>query len=319
MPARFLLILLILAAALAFTAGPAAAQPTEPVKTKAAPDETLADLLDKLHKQEVNLQGTNLNDTPLEELLTKLSKLYDVTFVIMKDLELVQPDIRTKRPNIAATELRGLTLHQFLTTVLGNMGATYLVKGKMIEIVTPTYAAKATGAALAGHENIVELAQPLVSAVIREKPFNEAAALIAERYNLTVIVAPQSGDGRMGFVSARLLNVPADKALDLLAVQCDLRVVREGNAFLITSRDHANDLFNEKLERERQLIELQKFREAPLPRPEPPPPPKGDIKPGGPLMIELKGTDFVLPVQGLPPKLEPKVDPKPVPPQKPPQ
>src|SRR5581483_4109469 len=200
MPARFLL---TLAATLALVAGPAAAQPTEPVKAKAAPDDALVDLLDKLHKQEVNLQGTNLNDTPLEELLTKLSRQHNVTFVVTKVLELAQPDIRTKRPSLAATELRGLTLHQFLTTVLGSMQATYLVKGKMIEIVTPTYAAKVTGAGLAAHwEAHPELAQPLVSAVIREEPFNEAAAQIGDWYNLSLVIAPQAGDGRMRFVSA---------------------------------------------------------------------------------------------------------------------
>jgi hypothetical protein len=306
MPVRFLL---TLAATLALVAGPAAAQTTEPPKAKAVPDDALADLLDKLHKHEVrDVDGSVLNDIPLEDILTKLSKQYNVTFVITKVMELAQPDIRTKRPNISATELRGLTLHQFLTLVLGNMGATYLVKGKMIEIMTPTYAAKVTGAALTGHESIVELAQPLVSAVIREKPFNEVAAQIAERYNLSVVISPQSGDGRMGFVSARLLNV-----LDLLAVQCDLRVVRKGNAFLVTSRDHANDLFNERLERERQLIELQKFREAPVPKPEPLPPPKQDKLPPEVAPIEVKRVDVLLPLQ------LPKPPTQPVPPPKPPQ
>jgi hypothetical protein len=53
-------------------------------------------------------------------------------------------------------------------------------------------------------------------------------------------------------------------------------VVRKGNAYLITSRDHSNEMFGEKLERERQLIELEKFRQAPLPKPEPKPEPKAD-------------------------------------------
>jgi hypothetical protein len=53
-----------------------------------------------------------------------------------------------------------------------------------------------------------------------------------------------------------------------------LRVVRRGNAFLITSRDHANELFGEKLEKQRQLIEIQKLREAPAKPPAPPAPEK---------------------------------------------
>jgi hypothetical protein len=55
--------------------------------------------------------------------------------------------------------------------------------------------------------------------------------------------------------------MPAEKALELLTLQADLRVVRRGTAFLITSKDHANEIFGEELEKERQRIELQKFRE----------------------------------------------------------
>jgi hypothetical protein len=109
-----------------------------------------------------------------------------------------------------------------------------------------------------------------VSAVVKEKPLNEVVAKIAEMYDLTVVVAPQAGDAKTGFVNARLLNTPADKALELLALQCDLRVVRRGSAFLITSRDQANELFGEKLDKERQLIEVQKLREAPAKPPAPP-------------------------------------------------
>ena len=115
-----------------------------------------------------------------------------------------------------------------------------------------------------------------MSAFFKEKPLNEAVAKIAEMYDLTVIVSPQSGDARTGFVTARLLNVPADKALELLAaLQCDLRASCSAAeaAFLITSRDHANELFDENMGRERQKIELQKLREAPAKPPAPPAPP----------------------------------------------
>ena len=161
------------------------------------------------------------------------------------------------------------------------------------------------------------LAQPLVSFVVKEKPLNEAVAAIAERYDLTVVVTPQAGDAKMGFVTSRLLNVSADRALELLALQNDLRVVRKGTAFLITSREHAEGLHNEKMERERQKIELDKFRQMPPPRPEAPPPQlKGVLQPGG--MGELKldffqpqgpnGTPLILKLD-LPP--QPKPVPKP--------
>jgi hypothetical protein len=274
MSSRFLMALV---AGLAFCASPALAADPVPAQK---PDPTEA-VLNILFKQEVALGDVNINDIPLFELLGKLTADYKLAVTINEEcFKAAQVgDIKEAKPRVAATQLRGLTLHQFLTLTLESMGATYIIKGNRIEIVTPEYAAKLAKAATTENvEGRKSLAEPLVSAIIKEKPLNEAVAMIAERYDLTVIVSPQSGDARTGFVTARLLNVPADKAFELLALQADLRVVRKGNAFLITSRDHANDMFGEKLERERQLIELKKFRDAPLPKPEPKVEPKPEPK-----------------------------------------
>ena len=71
-----------------------------------------------------------------------------------------------------------------------------------------------------------------MSVIFKEKPLNEAVAKIAEMYDLTITVSPQVGDAKTGFVNARILNQPADKAIELLALQCDLRVVRRGTAYI---------------------------------------------------------------------------------------
>jgi hypothetical protein len=246
---------------------------------KADPTEVLLTTLE----QEFQLkEGANVNEIPLFELLQFISKQYSLTFVIDEESfkQFSQPNIKEEKPKFASTQLRGLTIRQFLTVTLESMGGTYLVKGNAIEIVPLQRAARVTKAGLSTEEgDRVRLNEPLVSAIFKEKPLNEAVAKIAEMYDLTVVVSPQAGDAKTGFVTARLLNVPADKAIELLALQCDLRVVRRGNAFLITSRDHANELFGEKLEKERQLIEIQKLREAPAKPPAPPPPEKPPEKP----------------------------------------
>lgn len=275
MSARFLL---AFAAALALVALPLSAADPKPVtvsvKLAAGPNDALAELLQKLHGEEILIEG-NINEIPLFELFQRLAKQHAVTFVINEESfkAVGIQDVKTKTANLAATQLRGLTLHQFLTTVLNSVGATYLLKGKTIEIVPPEYAARATKAAIIeNEEGRKSLREPLVSAVIEDKPLNEAVAAIAERYDLTVIVSQQAGDARSGSVMARLLNVPASQALELLAVQSDLRVVRRGAAFLITSREHADALFSEKIEKERAIIELDKFRQTPPPKPASPQP-----------------------------------------------
>jgi hypothetical protein len=243
---------------------------------KLEPVDWAATILSTL-ENEVNLGDKNINEIPLFELLQDLSKRHGLTFVINENSFKAagQQNIKEEKPNITATQLRGLHLHQFLRVVLDSTGATYLIKDSTIEIVSIAHAAKVTKAAVSQEEDgRVRLNEPLVSAVYKEKPLNEVVAEIAKMYDLTAVVSPQAGDARTGFVTARLLNVPADKALELLALQCDLRVVRRGTTFLITGKDHANELFDEGLEKERRKIELQKLREA-----KPPIPPAAPEKP----------------------------------------
>jgi hypothetical protein len=248
-------------------AAPASAQ--DPPK-KADPAETV---LERLFMEIQLDDNTNINDIPLFEILQNLSKRYAVTFVINEEAfrGVGIGDIKEAKPRLAATQLRGASLHQFLALTLDSMGAAYLVKGGMIEIVPTAHAAKVTKAALHPQDESgrVTFVEPLVSAVFKEKPLNGAVALLAERYDLNIVVSPQAGDGRVALVTARLLNVPADQALDLLAVQADLRIVRKGNAYLITSREHANELFAEQLKQQRTMIEMKNLRTAPPPKPQP--------------------------------------------------
>ena len=237
--------------------------------------DALAALLDKLHGEDVEFPQANLNEVPLIELIQHLAKRYELTFSINEESFKAEGlnSIRDAVPGVSMTQVRGLTIHQFLTTVLHSTGGTYIVKGKTIEIVAPGRAARRTRSSVTvAEDGRAALKEPLVSAVFKEKPLNEAVASLAERYDLTAIVSPQAGDARTGFITARFLNIPADRALELVALQADLRVVRKGAAFLITSREHADALFTEQMERERAKIELDKFRQMLPPRPEAPAP-----------------------------------------------
>jgi hypothetical protein len=254
------------ACALALTAAPAPAGEQKPAPEKR--DATEAILISLLHDEVQLKEGNNINEIPVFELLQELSRKHNLTLVINEESfkEVGIQNFKEDKPNLATTQLRGLHLHQFLRVVLGSMGATFLVRNNSIEIVPVEYAAKMTKSPLLppSESTRPQLREPLVSFIVKEKPLNETVAEIAKRYDLTVVVSPQAGDARTGFVSARVLNMPAEKALELLALQADLRVVRRGAAFLITSKDQANELFEEELNRERLKVELQKFREMPV-------------------------------------------------------
>lgn len=262
--------LALVAAPLSADDKPAAPKPAK----KADPTEKV---LDALAQTVVLPEGTNVNEVPLAELLHALGKRHAVNVVLNEDAFKAtgQQTIREEKPTLGATGFDGMTVHQFLTAVLDGMAATYLVRNGAIEVVPVSHAAKATKSATSEDEaSRPRLNEPLVSAIFKEKPLNEAVAKIAEMYDLTVVVGPQAADAKAGFVTARLLNAPADKALELLALQCDLRVVRRGTAYYLTSRDHATELFGEKLDKERQKIEIEKLREAPAKPPVPPAPEK---------------------------------------------
>lgn len=150
-----------------------------------------------------------------------------------------------------------VSMRKTLTATLAQQDFTFLVRRDHLEIVTIETAARETRCPMEDRPPTSRLKQPLITAVIKETPLNEAMAEIAEEYDLTIVVGPHAGDAKASFVNARLLNVPLEKALDLLTMQAGLRAERRGNAFYITSADHSNDLFNEKIEREKQKAELE--------------------------------------------------------------
>ncbi len=260
--------------ALAATVGLPSANPAiSEVKLAAASGLTHDQLLGLLHEKADAFDDTNLTDCPLIELLHMMSKRHNVTFVILEEAFKAEQvnDIKEMKPNLATTQTKGMTPHQMLTMILGSMNATYLVKNGRLEIVPIKFAAKVCKAALTQHEEGREtLTDPLITVNIKEKSLKEAVSLIAERYDLTVVISPQAGENRPGFVTASLQNVPADQALEVFAELCDLQVVRRGNVFLITSRDHANKMLKEQLEKARHEFELKKLREVQPKTPESP-------------------------------------------------
>lgn len=238
------------------------------------PDQT-ADLLAKLRKP---IDLAKIDSISLKEFAVRFGETIGTTILINEAaFKGIDPDANPGGMEIKVQQFKALSPTTILNHLLSQLDATFLIYKDHIAIVPIAFAAKETkNVASTEDDESVRLAEPLVSMIFKEKPLNDAVAELAEEYNLTVVVSPQSADARTGFVSARLLNTPADKALELLALQCDLRIVRKANAYMITSRDHANDLFNERLERERNKIELDRLRNTPIfpPQPQPQPQPQ---------------------------------------------
>jgi hypothetical protein len=251
------------ACVLIFAAGTAAAADKKP--------DPLVELLAKLR------EPVKLIEEPatlsLGELLTRFGKDHGIRFV-MNDSTFKShgvPDVQSGKPRINS-RLTGIRLGKALDLLLKDLDDSKpvcLIRKDHIEIAPHNVAELETKS--------FDTPGPLVSAVFKEKPLNEAMAELADDYDATIIVAPQTGDARMAFVNARLLNVPLQTALELLAVQTDLRVVKRKNAYLITTPDAANGLRDDEMQKERMRAEVRLLRAGKLPAPPAPPePPKPD-------------------------------------------
>jgi len=234
----------------------------EPKAGKAAPPDPTAQLLAKLRQP---LPLPTADELQLSELIAQVEKATGVPVTInhaaFRDIN-EGTDAATQTFRVAGSKkLAGSVV---LRNTLGQQGWTYLVRRDHVEIVPIAYALKESRQLVKTDANGDAMAaQPLVSAVVKNMALSAALDDLAADHDLTVILSPQAGDQKAAFVTARLLNVPADKAIELLALQADLRVVRRGPAFLVTTKEHADGLFNERHERERQKIELENMRNPP--------------------------------------------------------
>ena len=214
---------------------------------KAKPD-IAALSLEALHGHQVKYDK-NLNETPLFELLMDLAKRYDLTFIIMDELFKADgvADIHKAKPNLTLTKAEKISVHRFLTLVLGSLKATYLVRETHIEIVPIKVAQTEAGlfeaiAEAKATEDPAEVIRakarlnlPLVSVAVENKSLRTVVTDLARAYDLNVSMEPGVRNAMdEAKVTERLLNVPADTALETLAAQAGLTVVRKGNVFRIT-------------------------------------------------------------------------------------
>ncbi len=220
------------------------------VKSSADP---VADTVAKL-RQPLKL-NQELDGMALRDLIGIVEKDHKLKFIVDENQfkSAGEAAILDKKLTLKQT-VGGLRVGKALGIMLSSIQATYIVHKDHIGIVP-----------VSEGENV------RVTGVFKERPLNEVLAEIADDCDTTILVAPQTGDARMMFINARLLNVPLESALELLAVQADLRVVKRKNAYLITGKDHANELTEEAHNTAMRKIELEASRAGLQQKPAPAP------------------------------------------------
>ena len=220
------------------------------LELKAEPD-SYADLVQLLHGKKVKFPNS-LKDTPLRTVKELLEKEFAIKIVVREDLFKLEgsPDgeIMDRKFKLD-TNFSGLSLEAFLRVMLPDINCAFLVRKDYIEITTNSVKSTYIEDPLAAkfRKGEIELPAivrdtPLVCAIIKDRHFDSVLTELADTYGFTVIIAVQAAEEAKSPVSARLMNVPFPTALEVLALNAGLRVVRRENTFIVTTVDHAANL-----------------------------------------------------------------------------
>lgn len=220
----------------------------------------IADLLQK----PVDTVGFDDVKTTLQEALDQYAKRYGVRFVANERAfrdEAVQDVLKLEIAQPAAIPpLFGVRYDQAWQPILDRIpnpsGVTLLIREGYVEITT-----KAAARAEIWGDEYPGPFLPLVHVHALKRPLEEVLKGVADRATLNVVVDPRAKEKAATDVTARLLNTPADTALDLLADMAGLKAVRVRNVFYVTTAEHAAEL--------RKEIEIQAKKDALKPRPGP--------------------------------------------------
>jgi hypothetical protein len=198
-------------------------------------------------EQVVNYQGIDDPKTKLIEATDQLGKIYNLTFDFnekaFKDEMLPDvPNTEIIGSSILSpmkAELRSV-LKKILTRVPARSGATYLIRKDSVEITT-----QAAVRADLGMKEDEELL-PLVWKYFCEDPLAEALDTLSENSGYNVVLDPRvRGKTRDTVVTARLINVPVDTAVRIVADMAGLAVVRRDNIFYLTTPENARRMREE--------------------------------------------------------------------------
>jgi hypothetical protein len=201
--------------------------------------------------QVVNFGGIDDPKTTLIEAMELMSKTFNVSLDVNE--QAFKKDGLKDPLNCQITESNPLppmkaplqtVLKKILARVPAPSGATYLLRKDSVEITTC--------AAIRRELKIEKGAEllPLVWEHFGEDPLVEVLDTLAEASGYNVVLdARVRGKARGTLVTARLLNVPVDTAVRVVADMAGLAVFRQNNVFYVTTPENVARLQKETLDR----------------------------------------------------------------------
>ncbi len=201
--------------------------------------------LAEMLRKSIEFQGFDDVKTPLQEALDRVERRYDTPFRVneraFRDdgvMDVMRTEIASPIPIPPMPAASYQTVLQVvLDRIPAPSGATFLIRDDCIEITT-----NAAARAEIWGKDFKGPFQPLVHVRARSQPVSEVLASLADRTPLNVVIDPRTKEAAATEVTVRLLNTPADTALDLLADMAGLKVVQLRNVYYVTTSEHAAEL-----------------------------------------------------------------------------
>ncbi len=222
--------------------------------TRAAAEETAAEKRVRFLAESLKAPITEIDkgDLPLKFLLETITALASkpgavkdpslkVTIQINVDafcretMDIFDPEEKSIKFPYRLLEMNATTI---LDMICDQLDGVALVRNDYIEIVPRGAAMRELNIQIAKDEPMPRLVHEFFS----KSPLEKALQQIAEQSNANIVLAPQAAAKGETPITARLVNVPIDAAVETIADMAGLKVVRRANVFLVTTKEQANEI-----------------------------------------------------------------------------
>jgi hypothetical protein len=151
------------------------------------------------------------------------------------------------------TRLVGVSSGAHLRLICEQLDAGYVVRPDYIEIVPIEALRKELNYPNGRADDL----RSLVIGFYDKVPLHTALKDLGERYSRTVVLSPLAEKELEKPISARLLNVPFETAVETLVDMADLKLVRKANVFFVTTKEQATTLnaeYEKRMKAERDKL-----------------------------------------------------------------
>jgi hypothetical protein len=187
-------------------------------------------------------------DAALDLVLTEMAEQHGLTGKVILDTQAFKAagieDVRAAM--VKLDKLADVKLATVLAALLKQVDGCYLVKDTHIVITSRAARRAELGEKDEDAEAAVRDAMPLVRMTFTETPIRKIVEELAEKFDRTILIAPYLAERGDALVTAKLVNVPLDHAVELLADMAELALIKRGNALYVTSRERAKEMVKDK-------------------------------------------------------------------------